>query len=221
MSQSAAVRHMSLGDQVSHDLRLRIVRGQIAAGAHLVEDVLAEEYDVSRGPVRDALRRLASEGLVDDSRRKGVFVIGLTETDVDELYSLREALESLALRRAMQNAAPDAWQQAEACVDEMHRAAEQREVARFAQADLDFHSEFYALSEHSRLRTTWRQYRPTFAAMLDVTVSHDRDLHGPAEDHAVLLEAARGSDVEGALEVLREHLAGSHRRMRAELASLR
>ncbi len=218
MSEISAVRHLSLGDQVVDDLRVRIVRGQIPAGSHLVEDVLARQYDVSRGPVRDALRKLAAEGLVDDTRRKGVFVIGLTEADVDELYTLREALEGLALRLAMHRAEQSAWAHAESCVETMRHAADGREVALFAKADLDFHSQFYILSGHSRLLAAWRQYRPTFAALLDVTVGHDEDLHPPAEDHAALLEAARGSDIDRALSVLHEHLAGAQARLKAEIS---
>jgi GntR family transcriptional regulator, gluconate operon transcriptional repressor len=214
-----AIQHVSLGDQVAHDLRLRIVRGQLAPGVHLVEDLLAEEYDVSRGPIRDALRRLAAEGLVDDSRRKGIFVTGLTETDVDELYSLREALETLALRLAMERAGPEGWQPLAGLVEEMRKAADYHDAATFARADLDFHGHIYMLSQHSRLIAAWRQYRPTFAAMLDVTVSHDHDLHEPAEDHARLLAVAERSEPDLAISELRTHLMGAHRRLRAEMLS--
>src|SRR5699024_3768360 len=93
-------RAPALGDQLATVLRDRIVRRTLAAGTHLVDDSLAAEYDVSRGPVRDALRQLESQGLVE-SRRRGYFVVGLTQDDIDDLYELREAIEVVAVRRAI------------------------------------------------------------------------------------------------------------------------
>jgi GntR family transcriptional regulator of gluconate operon len=216
MARVVTIRQEALGDRVAHDLRRRIVAGQVPVGTHLVEDALAEEYDVSRGPIRDALRRLVGEGLVE-SRRKGMYVTGLTEADVDELYLLREALETLAVRIAMANAGASGWRGAEACLDEMRAAAERGDVQRFAEADLEFHSQIYILAGNSRLRAVWEQYRPTFSAVLDVTARYDRDLRDSADDHAGLLEVLRGSDVDAALSRLRYHLAGSRTRLRAEL----
>lgn len=63
------IRQGSLGDRVAHELRARIVRREIPAGTHLVEDTLAAEYDVNRGPIRDALKSLDTEGLVRSQRR--------------------------------------------------------------------------------------------------------------------------------------------------------
>src|SRR5690606_30995658 len=69
------VTHGSLGAEVAQTLRRLIISGQLAPGTHLVEAALAERFEVSRGPIRDALRVVEAEGLVE-SRRRGVFVIG-------------------------------------------------------------------------------------------------------------------------------------------------
>ena len=75
---------MGLGEKVAEALRSLIITGQLAPGERLVEGVLAEQFGVSRGPVREALTELVSEGLIESSRR-GAFVIGMTEVDIREL----------------------------------------------------------------------------------------------------------------------------------------
>ena len=208
----------SLGDRVAHELRVRIIGGELPRGTRLVEDALAEQFDVSRGPIRDAYRQLEAEGLLE-SRRRGVFVTGLTEDDVDELYMLRESLETLAMSLAMRRAEPDGWDRAQQCVDEMTTAARRRDVQSFARADLEFHTEFYRLSGHRRLRSVWEQYLPTIAVVLDVTNAQDVDLHPAAEAHADLLRLARNGPEEEALTNLRAHLLGARNRLRAAIGT--
>ncbi|MDA3627473.1 GntR family transcriptional regulator [Saccharopolyspora oryzae] len=206
----------SLGDRVAQELRVRIIGGELARGTRLIEDVLAEQFDVSRGPIRDAFRQLEAEGLLE-ARRRGVFVIGLTEDDVDELYTLRGSLEELALSLAMRRAAPGDWAQAEECLRAMESAAQRRDAPAFARADLEFHSQLYQLSGHRRLRSVWEQYRPTFGVMLDVTNAQDIDLHPAAEAHAELLRLARAGGEDEAVTNLRGHLLGAQNRLRSAL----
>ena len=92
---TTALRPVALGEQLAALLRSRIVRGEVAAGTHLVEDNLAREYEVSRGPVRDALRVLLAEGLLE-SRRRGYYTKPFRQEDIDEIYEIRAAAEQLA-----------------------------------------------------------------------------------------------------------------------------
>lgn len=206
----------SLGDRVAHELRVRIIGGELRRGTRLVEDTLAEQFDVSRGPIRDAFRRLEAEGLLE-SKRRGVFVTGLTEDDVDELYTLRESLEALALSLAVQRAAAADWDEAGRLLDDMTDAADRGDPRDFARADLEFHAQFYRLSGHRRLRAVWEQYRPTFSVVLDVTNAQDLDLHPAAEAHAELLRLARRGNTEEAVTNLRAHLLGARNRLRSAL----
>lgn len=205
----------ALGQHVVDHLRRLIITRQIRAGTHLVEKQLSESFDVSRGPVRDALRQLETEGLVE-SRRRGVFVIGLGEDDLRELYGLRQLLEAEAVRLCIEEAAD--LEQPAAALERMAAAAEAQDPAAFARADLDFHSSFYRLSGHRRLSAIWAQYRPTFADMLSVTNTVDRDLGPVHQDHVHLLELVRRGDLDEVLPVLREHIDGSHQRMRTVYA---
>lgn len=202
----------SLGDQLADRLRVQIINGSIAPGTHLVEDALAEEFDVSRGPVRDALRALSAEWLIEAGRR-GFRVRGISADDIDELYSLRGAIESLAGVEAIDAVSVDAWTSADDEVREMFAAAEASDWHRFARSDLRFHTLFYANSGNRRLQALWEQYRPTFGALLDITNSQDLDLRPSADDHRALLDRIIAGDKDGFVHELARHLAGSQRRM--------
>ncbi|MFB6671879.1 GntR family transcriptional regulator [Streptomyces sp. NPDC056390] len=211
------VRQLPLGERVAHQLRMRIVKGELEPGTHLVEGALADSFDVSRGPIRDALRRLESEGLVE-SRRRGVFVTGLGEDDIDELFTLRESMERLALTRAIERAdVPTAADQLDARVAVMAKAAEDKDPTAFAEADLEFHTAFYQLAEHRRLWAAWEQYRPVFAVLLDVTNTQDRDLQPSVASHADLVRVFRSRDTEQAVAMLSEHILSAGRRLRTRL----
>lgn len=205
----------ALGRHVVDYLRRMIIVGKLRPGTHLVESQLSKTFDVSRGPVRDALRQLEVEGLVE-SRRRGVFVIGLTPGDIDELYDLRTLLESHAVRSCLRGAARD-FAEAREHLARMEAAADAQDPAAFAEGDLDFHSAFYKLSGNRRLDNVWQQYRPTFADMLSVTNAEDRDLGPTYRDHVHLLDVIVDGDP-AALDLLTEHIEGSRRRMHTAYA---
>ena len=89
-----------LADAIHGQLRAAILSGQCAPGEHLREVEIADRYDVSRGPVREALLQLEREGLVLLRRNRGAVVARLSRADLEEVYSLRLALERLAVAQA-------------------------------------------------------------------------------------------------------------------------
>ena len=212
-------RAPALGDQLAVVLRDQIVRRTLAAGTHLVEDSLAAEYDVSRGPVRDALRQLESQGLVE-SRRRGYFVVGLTQEDIDDLYELREALELVAVTKAMEKVSADQLKAGRAIVQEMTECADRSAAAEFAAADMRFHALLYQMSGNRRLIDVWQSYEPVFASIIQLTVEEDVDLHPSARDHGHLIDLIEGSDPEALRAELREHLDGARARMARAVQAL-
>lgn len=209
-------RVAALGDQLAAVLRAKIISGQLVPGTHLVEDALASDHDVSRGPVRDAFKVLLAEGLVDN-RRRGFFVRGFTADDIEELYALREAVEQLACRLTI-TAAPMDWSRAERELAAMNDAADRGDWHTFASHDLAFHTEFYRMAGYPRLARLWQQYLPTFAVLLDITNARDLDLHPSADDHRLLLTLAQTGQSTEFAATLSAHLAGSKERMRAAIA---
>jgi GntR family transcriptional regulator, gluconate operon transcriptional repressor len=219
VTQNRPTRAPALGEQLAAVLREGIVRRTIAPGTHLVEDALAAEYDVSRGPVRDALRMLESQGLVE-ARRRGFHVIGLSSTDIDDLYELREALEVTAATRAIDHASEDDLAAGRAIVAEMVDAADRADAAAFAEADLRFHALLYRMGGNRRIQDVWQAYEPVLANLMQLTVEEDVDLHPSADDHGGLLDLIVAGDADALAARMREHLQGAHTRMTHAVTSM-
>lgn len=207
-----------LGEHVVARLRRAIIAGDLPVGTHLVEAKLSARFNVSRGPIRDALRRLQTEGLVEP-RGRGLAVRGLTLDDLEELYLVRELIESTVMRRCCEidNADLTAVKMQ---LDRMRAAYESGDREQFARADLEFHTAFYEVAGYRRLSSIWAQQRPTFAEVLAVTNAQDGDLAPTLRDHELLLEAASARDIDRTLELLHSHIRGSLGRMRAAYADI-
>lgn len=210
-------RPLAMGDQIAHRLRVEIIRGIIPADTHLAEDHLAARFDVSRGPVRDALRQLEVEGLAED-RRKRLYARAMDMRDVEELYTLREALESLAIRLAIENASAKDWDSVQEIVDQMASAAAADDGERFAQADMDFHTSFYVHSGNRRLLEAWRPYQRIFAILFEL--SDTSDIASATADHQGFLDVIRTGDVDASVRRLRLHLTLAKGHVRDVLRAL-
>lgn len=212
MSLTRPTRAPALGDQLAGVLRDQIVRRQLVPDTHLVEDALAAEYDVSRGPVRDALRQLESQGLVE-SRRRGFFVVGLSRSDIDDLYELRESIELVTVTRAVAQVTPEQLQLGREIVADMLECADRSAADGFAEADMRFHALLYRMGGNRRLQDVWEAYEPVFASLIQLTVEEDVDLHPSALDHGRLLDLIEAGDAAELRAELKEHLDGARARM--------
>src|SRR5690606_27892766 len=112
-----------LNDRVYEVLRNAIMSGALAQGERLVETQLSEKLGVSRGPLREAIRRLEHDGLVTSIPRRGVTVTVLSRNDVEEIYGLRTALECGAIRIACTKATASDLQELETLVNQMKLAS--------------------------------------------------------------------------------------------------
>lgn len=212
-SEIPAIRQVGLGEQVAHELRRRIITGRYTPGTSLVEGQLAEQFRLSRGPIRDALKALAAEGLVDTNRRSAT-VVGLSLTDIDELFSLREAMERLALEIALTADRPGLVAGLDGALDDMRAAAAARAPEAFTAADLRFHSVFHATSGHRRLGDVWDQYRPTIEMLLLASNERWDDLSPSVAAHEHLARLVAEGEPEAVLAELHAHLDNARRRVR-------
>jgi len=207
------IRRQAYGEQITGHLRDAIVRGALPVGQRLVEEHLAEQFGVSRGPIRDALRRLEAESLVE-SRGAATYVLGIAEADIDELYSLRQAIEGLAVQLAMERSRDSDWAELAVLVEALDRAAMARDHETFAGLDTQFHSLIYAHSGHRRLADIWEQYAPILTTLIRSTLDVDADLQESADKHRLLLELMMSGDHPAVAAELHNHLEGSRSRMR-------
>ncbi len=129
----------SLAEDAADRIREQILAGGFAQGEHLVEARIAEQLNVSRGPVREAFKLLRSEGLLLDEPRRGTFVVSLSADDVREIYSLRAAIEGRAAKLLAGRRDPAAIAELRVLLSSMEAAAEVDDVATVYRQDLAFH----------------------------------------------------------------------------------
>jgi GntR family transcriptional regulator of gluconate operon len=202
---------MNLGAQVAQRLREMILRRDLHDGERMLEESLAAQFSVSRGPIRDAFKQLEREGLVRVEKR-GVYVVGLSAEDIGHLYDLRKALEQLAITEAVKRAPDSEFAAMTECVELMRAAAAADDHHAFAAADVRFHSRLFASSGNRRLSDVWHQYLPILATILQSTVGQEQHLHDSAEDHHTLLRLITSADPTAADEAS-NHIDRSRDRM--------
>ena len=188
-----SIQRTNLGAQVAQRLREMILRRDLQDGMRLLEENLAGEFAVSRGPIRDALRQLEREGLVR-VRKRGVYVVGLSPEDIRHLYDLRKSLELLAIDEAMKRGTPQQFVQMGTFADRMREAAERDDHNAFADADVAFHEQLFIISANHRLLDVWHQYMPILATILQSAVGQEEQLHHSAEAHRTLLNMIVSAD---------------------------
>ena len=211
------VNHTDLGTAVMTELRSLIINGEFAQGERLVETELATRFDVSRGPIRDALAQLERGGLVELRPRKGSFVRTLAATDVEEIYSLRIALESLALRIAAEIGAPIAEMQDHlAALEAGHRSGD---TSAIGAADMNLHRSFISASGHQRLLHAWENLADQTLFMMAKLVTIDSDIQGPLGAHRAIVDAVAAQDGHTAQAALARHLDDARTAMLAHFAS--
>jgi GntR family transcriptional regulator of gluconate operon len=194
-----------LGDEVAQMLRRAIISGELDSGTHLVESVLSERFQVSRAPIREALRELESEGLVE-SRKRGVYVKALTSYDVWELYHLRTILESAAVELAAGRFDENDIAAVRGHLEKMVAAASTGRPADFAKADMGFHTELFERVGHRRLLRVWQSFVETYRVILEITDTENPDLAAVVVDHRHILDAIERRDGEEARRRVAESL---------------
>jgi DNA-binding GntR family transcriptional regulator len=204
----------TLSEQVAAQLRQAILNGELKPGRHIVERDIAEAMRLSRGPVRDALKLLENEGLVVRYAHQGTFVAWLTLHDAEEIYSLRTALETLALNHAIRYATEDQIGELDRIVDQMvARLSVEFTQEEATELDLQFHEMLCTISNHSRLLAAWNAVRAQIRLLiLTHRILQPTDFRDHGIDfHRRLVSCLRQRDVNVGHEVLDEHLASSYR----------
>jgi DNA-binding GntR family transcriptional regulator len=201
-----------LSDYVADRLRQAILLGQFQPNQRLLEQDIAESMKTSRGPIRDALKVLENEGLVTRETHRGAFVAELNPEDMHEVTTLREVLESLAIRYVIQRATSSQIDELESIVHAMESMAlkdyGQKEATDL---DIDFHHTLCRLSGHKRVMTAWEALSGQIRIVLwKHRLAHPTDLRDRSVPwHAKIVEALRERNPEKTIELLHEHLAAS------------
>ena len=202
------VRPPTLTATVTDHIRQAIVRGELAPSSPLHEVDLGKSLSVSRGTVREALRQLQDEGLVEVIPHQGAFVTKLSAKKAWEIYTLRAQLEPYAVRLALENRAYT--QQDLDALDALIRRMGELErrggpVERIA-ADMEFHRVMCERSNHQVLMDVLRSLQFQTRLFIFNTMLYHSDLVGDEPSHRRILETIREGDPTQTEEIVRHHI---------------
>ncbi|BDB58713.1 MULTISPECIES: GntR family transcriptional regulator [Rhodococcus] len=208
------VTRPSTAELIAEQIRSAIVRGALGPGEQLGEAELAAHFQVSRGPLREAMQRLLSEGLLYSIRNRGIFVTELTFDDVVDIYRSRWVIEGGALDLVLDGRREQTWKALEPAIEEMRTAAEREDATGVSDGDRRFHEILVASAESPRLVRAARTLLVETRMCLGALQTTYPDLHVQVDEHVVLREAIRTADRDDVRRLLDEHLHDTVTRLR-------
>ncbi|GLZ08662.1 GntR family transcriptional regulator [Actinomadura sp. NBRC 104412] len=198
---------------VYDELRTAILYGQLEPGEQLGEADLAGRLGISRGPLREAMQRLVQEGLLHSEPHRGLFVVTLDRSDVEDVYRARLAIERAACVLVMERNRGEAVARLTEALDHLVEAARERDRVKMSDADQAFHEVLVSSSGSPRLermaQTLLVETRMCLNALQD-TYPEPEEL---VEEHRRLVDAISDGEEERLLHLIEEHMLDSIERL--------
>ncbi len=214
-----SIRRHSLPDALAESLRERILKGEFKEGDQLVQEAIAREYEVSRMPVREALRQLEAAGLVVLKMHKGAVVKGIPSEQIAELFELRAVLEADLLAHAIPKMTPTDLDEAAAILMQLEKAYHDGEIGKWGELNFAFHYRLYAPSQRVQ----------TLGIVQSINVQTDRYIRlqlflnksssvGAEAEHRELLALCAAGKTKEAVAYLKAHISKAGRSLLQVLA---
>ncbi len=205
--------HMAVRDRIRRDM----LRGTLSAGERLQQSELARRYGVSVTPVREALRDLAGEGLVDFNPFSGATVHQPTVQELEQIYEIRSTLLPLAVRDGIANMTPAVLGEAEELAKMMETEATPESWVEY---NRQFHHVLDDATRNVHLANILRRLADVSTLYVNLSVELDQRRHEANQEHRAILEAYRRGEVEGATDQIVAHIAHTLRATRSIVAAL-
>jgi DNA-binding GntR family transcriptional regulator len=211
--KSNAFENHTLADQIFRVLKASVIRQEYQAGERLVDQEIADRLGVSRTPVREAINRLAAEGLLTITPRRGVFVTEISEDDIKEMYEVREALETLAVRLAFRADTNQLAHDLREIMRQYQSSLEMDDLFGCYDLDRQFHDCLVEASQNSMLV---EMYHALSGKIQVSRWKHCRDRHRTNKtrcEHDEIITAFQDNDVDRAINAVQDHI----RKVRVDL----
>jgi len=198
-----------LRDFIFERLRQDILEGKYKKGEILVESELAKEFGVSRTPIREVLRQLELEGLVVSIPNKGVFVQGISDKDIEDIYVIRRMLEGLAARWAVQNITEEQLELLRETCDLMEFYTDKGDLEKVAKYNTRFHEIIFEASGSKYLKNVLNQFQEYVTRMRRESLKLPGRSKRALEEHRAILQALEERNPDKAEQLLIEHVKNS------------
>jgi DNA-binding GntR family transcriptional regulator len=196
----------ALYQEVAERLRQRIFAHELTPGDWIDEQKLAEQYGISRTPLREALKVLAAEGLVDLKPRRGCYVTEISRQDIDDIFPLMAMLEGRCAFIAVQLAKPADIRDLKAIHDKLELAAKENRIDAFFEANQEFHRRIQELTNNRWLLSVIQDLRKVLKLSRLHSLSLEGRLQQSLEEHRVIMAAFEAGDAEQAEKSMHDHL---------------
>jgi DNA-binding GntR family transcriptional regulator len=218
----SAIPRQSLTSAVADKLRDQIIRGEIPEGAQLRQDAIANQYQVSRIPVREALRQLDAEGLIAIVPNRGAIVPALSPSDIEELFSIRALLEPEVLKLSIPHLTESDFSEAEAVlrkyVNELRR---DDHVSLWGRLNWQFHNILYSRADQPRFMAIIRNVNNSGERYTRLQLYLTHGIKRANDEHHQILELCRRRDVAEACQLLRLHIQNAGESLKQALEQKR
>ena len=199
--------YLPLRDVVFNTLRDAILTGKLVPGERLMENQLAEKLGVSRTPVREALRMLELENLVELVPRKGAQVLDMSEKDIVNILEVRSALEGLATSVACKKMSKEDLQQLKNMEVDFEKAVAENDVEHFVDIDEDFHDLIFAATENDKLINIFRNLRiQLYRYRMAQAKNNETSMSTIVAHHRSIIRAIENHDVEEGASIAQGHI---------------
>ncbi|SHM16747.1 DNA-binding transcriptional regulator, GntR family [Caldanaerovirga acetigignens] len=203
----------SLRNKIYQYLKNAILNGVYKPGESLIEMKIAKELGVSRTPVREAIRQLELEGLVSSIPNKGVIVEGVTEQDVEDIYTIRKMIEGLAARWAAEKITPEQLKELKDVVDLMEFYTKRGEIDKVSELDTRFHDIIFKACKSRPLESVLTNFHHFIQRARLVSIKSGGRAPVSLEEHKEIYTALEARDPEAAEKAMIKHVEKARRNL--------
>jgi DNA-binding GntR family transcriptional regulator len=196
----------SVGDAVYGSLKAAITKGDLPAGQRLVERQLSLQLRTSRIPIREAIKKLEKDGLVEKLLKRGFVVKSVTEAEIEETFGIRAVLESYAAYLATGRLSEVLMRRLENSIRDYRDALAKNDVERMISANARFHETIYKASGSKKLYTLINNFRDYISRYRKTLLTTHEFAKVSLEDHIHMLKAMSDKDKEKVEELVRKHI---------------
>jgi DNA-binding GntR family transcriptional regulator len=199
----------SVVERLFDRMRNHIIEGRFAPGQRLVEADLTEQFKISRGPLREAVRRLAAEGLVDITHNRGARVKKLDHGEVISLYEVREVMEGLAARLAAERASAAERKEIKASFQDMAKALSANNIRGYIAMNSQFHALILNASGNAVLTAAITRLQTPVLRLQFESMMTEKVVRESFEEHREIVDAIVGKNPDKAELLMRHHIRRS------------
>lgn len=216
---AVSVANGSIQGRLISEVRRRIIAGEISPGVNLSEIAIADEFGVSRTPVRETFKQLQTEGLVEIRPRVGTFVTSPSRREITELFEMKEILEGAAARLLAQRGRVPEVDRLEENLRQADLAVGADDKARYAELVEEFHDLLIIGADNSKLDAFYRMLmnQLAYSRLVNTSLTQPGRLLQSDREHHHVVELILAKDGDGAEQVMREHVRASRRALSAGL----